>query len=546
MMTKKWISLMTISLSVLLLVAGCQNGNSSSAVNSAEVQHKDDAAPMVGGELNFALSISIVNDILDPHQTGSPQNSRVQRNIFDSLIVELPDHTFAPWLAESWEVAEDGKSYTFKLRKDVKFHDGTSFNAEAVKFNFDRILNLKAPGAAFDNIGSYESSEVLDEFTVEINFKTPFAPFLGNLSGENLGIVSPAAVEKYGDAFIHNPIGTGPFKLASFTAGTEYVLERNPDYNWPPANAKHKGPAYLEKVIVKVITEEATRVGVLQSGDVQAADIIPPQNILSFQQDKNFQLQEAEPLGFNAAIALNVQKAPLNDLKLREALRTSLDLDTIVKTIYLGTHQRAYSSLSPSLFGYDASLESKWTSDPAAAADQLDALGWVKGSDGIREKGGKRLTVEMIDFYANREKRMDVMALVQNQWRQNGIELKITSLALGAYMERLKIGDFDLNMNSKYGADPDVARLALNPWVPNSFDPIQDDELQNLLRQGNSELDVENRKAIYSQIQHRIFDNVYSIPVYVFPYTVASTKALKDLSFDIHGFPLFYDAWLQK
>ncbi|MFC5703907.1 ABC transporter substrate-binding protein [Cohnella faecalis] len=534
----KMIKGLTAILTAAFVLAGCQSGNEPT---SAEASASAAAGtPTAGGQLNFALSTVIANDILDPQKTGSPQNSRIQRNIFDSLVEEQPDHTFKPWLATDWEIAPDNKSYTFHLRKDVKFHDGTPFNAEAVKFNFDRIGKLEAPGVAKNDIGSYTSSEVIDEYTIKIHFATPFAPFLTNLSKENLGIISPAAVQKYGDEFSHHPVGTGPFRFVSYTAGTEYVLEKNPDYNWPPSSAKHTGAAYLDKIVVKVIPEEATRVGVLQSGDVQAADIIPPQNIVSFKSDPNFQIYQAEMLNYNPAIHLNSKRPLLTDVKVREALRTSLDLDSIVKTVYLGTYDRAYTYLSPSLLGSDASLKDEWKSSIEDAGKALDELGWKKGSDGIRVKDGKRLSLEMIDFYANREKRMDVMALVQNQWKKNGIELKITSLSVGAYTERSKTGDFDLWIGSQYGADPDVFRS-----VANYFD-FNDPELAKLLDQAYGELDREKRVAIYKQAQKRIFDQATVIPVYVFPYTVGASKSLQGLAFDAHGFPLFYDAWLKK
>ncbi|OCT14011.1 hypothetical protein A8709_00110 [Paenibacillus pectinilyticus] len=524
-----------ISLAVIL--SGCQTAAST---KEATATSKNDEQVTPGGELTFALSIALTNGILDPHRTSSPQNSRIMRSIFDSLIVELPDHTFKPWLATSWEISPDQKSYTFTLRQDVLFHDGTPFNAEAVKFNFERINTVEAPGVAKNNIGPFQSVEVLDPYKVRINFTKPFAPFLRNLSSENLGIVSPEAVKKYGDKFYNNPVGTGPFKFVKLTEGTEYVLQKNPAYNWAPANAKHQGPAYLDKLVFKVITEEATRVGVLQSGDVKAADIIPPPNMAAIKADPRFQVQEAELLNYNAAIHINNTKAPWDNVKLREALRLSLDIDKIVKTVYLGTFPRAWSSISPSIFGYDPSLEKKWKSDPAQAGQILDDLGWKKGADGIRVKDGKRLTVDMIDFYANRERRMDVMAIVQNQWKQAGIELKISSLSVGAYTERSNSGDYDIWIGSQYGADPDVYR------VVNKNSRFKDPELDTLLDAGYAELDDAKRKDIYQKVQNLLFDKAYTIPIYVFPYSVASVKELKGLPFDAHGFPLFYDAWLKK
>lgn len=530
-------------ISSLILLAGCQNsgGNtaSSQAANTSETDKQ-------GGELTFAISVPVVNELLDPHRAASPGNSRIQRSVFDSLVVELPDKTFGPWLATKWEISEDEKSYTFELRKDVTFHDGTPFNAEAVKFNFDRIKNLDAPGLSLSYLGSYESTEVIDEYTVKVNFSKPFSPFLRTLSTEHLGMVSPTAVEKLGDKFTQNPVGTGPFKIVGSTPGTEYILAKNPGYNWAPETAKHEGTAYLDRITIKIITEDSTRVNAIQSGDVDAVDTIPPQNIAIFEKNPIYQLKEVEMLNYNAAIHFNAQKAPLNSLEVREALRLAIDWDSIVDTIYLGTYDRAYSTFSPSMFGYDDSLKSKWKTDPKQADKILDDLGWVRGSDGIRVKDGERLTIDMIDFYANREKRMDVMTMVQNQWKKIGVELKINTIPIGDYQEKFKAGNYHLWIGSQISADPDAA-LRL-PLVAKTgyFDPYKDQKLIDLLNQGTEELDVAKRADIYKKIQNHLFDQAYTIPVYVLPYTVAAKSSVHDLSFDTKGFPQFYDVWVEE
>ncbi len=138
-------------------------------------------------------------------------------------------------MAKSWEVSGDGRSYTFHLRDDVKFHDGTRFDAAAVKFNFDRIKEPKNAFYALSDIGGYESSKVIDDFTVQVQLTEPYAPFLANLSKASLGIVSPAAAQKYGEQFPLHPVGTGPFKFLSMTPGTEIALGRNADYHWGPS-----------------------------------------------------------------------------------------------------------------------------------------------------------------------------------------------------------------------------------------------------------------------------------------------------------------------
>lgn len=539
-MKKLWLVLLLL---LTISLVACQNSDESAKASTTKVSEEE----KYGGELTFAISVPVVSELLDPHRAASPGNSRIQRSIFDSLVIESEDNTFSPWLAKEWEISEDGKSYTFKLREDVLFHDGTPFNAEAVKFNFDRIVNLESPGLSIHYLGPYESTEVMDEYTVKVNFSKPHAAFLRTLASEHLGMVSPSAIEKYGDEFTLNPVGTGPFKFVESTPGTEYIVERNEDYNWAPKDANHQGPTYLDRIVFKIITEESTRVNTIQSGDVDAIDTIPPQNLDLFESNADYNLLEVEMLNYNAAIHFNVTNAPLDDINVREALRLAADWDSIVNTVYLGTYNRAYSSLSPSLFGYDDSLESKWEFNVEKAGKILDEQGWTIGKDGIREKAGKKLTVNMIDFYANREKRMDVMTLVQNAWKEIGVELNINTIPVGSYQEKMAKGDYHLWIGSQIGADPDAAlRAYLLPEKRGYKDSFQNPYIEELLDAASVELDDTKRAEIYKDLQSVLFENVYTIPVYVLPYTVATKNTVHDLTFDVKGFPLFYDVWIEE
>ncbi|PWW02782.1 peptide/nickel transport system substrate-binding protein [Paenibacillus cellulosilyticus] len=538
------LSIGLILITALIVMTGCSDNSKSNGEKAAagsEVTEQD----RYGGTVAVGIGVPIVSDLLDPHRSASPGNSRVQRSLFDSLVVELPDNQFGPWLATKWDISADNLTYTFYLRDDVTFTDGTKLDAAAVKFNFDRIKTLESPGLALNYIGSLENTEVVDDYTVRFHFAKPFAPFLRYLATENLGIVSPKAVADRGEEFTVNPVGSGPFYIDSYKLGNEYVLKRNPNYNWGPSNAKHTGKAYLDTLHFKIITEEASRVSALQSGDVQVIDTIPPQSLEQIKQ--SYQLQQVELLNYNASIHFNATKGVLQDKRLREALRLSVDWDRIVKTIYLGTYDRAYSVLSPSLFGYDTSLKDKWEKpDTAKAEALLDEAGWVKGADGIRVKDGNRLTLQMIDFYANREKRMDVMTMVQNIWKTIGVELNISTTAVGDYTEKSKSGDFDLWIGSQYGPDPDGV---LRPYLltrTGYHDRIQNPKIGELLDQATVEMDVEKRAQLYKEVQNIVQDEVYAIPVYVLPYTVASAKQVQDIGFDSKGAPQFYDTWIQK
>ena len=508
------------------------------------------ATPRQGGELLFGLDgAAIASFVLDPHDSGFAPHNRVFRSIYDSLVVLRPDQSVGPWLATSWEISPDQTSYTFKLRTDVTFHDGTKFDAAAVKANLDRVGNSAGrPLTALPDIGSYDSTEILGPDTVRIKLKEPFAPLLRNLSKTTLGIISPAALVRHGAAIAQNPVGSGPFRFVSLIQGVEIRLERNPDYKWAPAGATHQGPAHLERLTFKNVPEEATRVAAVQSRQVHAADGIPPQNVAAFKSASGFRLIEKELLNNNYTIYLNIAKAPWDDEEIRQAFRASLDIDAAVRVIYLGTTPRAWAPLSPSIFASaDAALANSWRPDLARAKQILDAKGWKVGAKGIREKDGKRLTVSFADTQGNREKRLDVIQFFRRQLARSGFDLTIDSQPNATYRQKLIDGDYDLSGGSQFAPDPDVlSRLHLpDGRTPASVAKTNDPEISEWLRAGQREGDAEKRADYYVRAQRKLVGKVYAIPVYVLLYTIAASDQVQGLTIDTHGFPEFHGAWLK-
>lgn len=535
------------ALVLMLLLSACGGQQASSGSTTAAGALAAQGVPAQGGELSFALATS--PDTLDPHRSGLAVSVRVIRTIHDSLVVQLPDHTIKPWLATEWEVSEDGLSYTFKLREDVKFHDGTPFNAEAVKYNFDRILDpaTKASNAAA-LLQPYQSSEVLDEYTVRLNLATPSRAFLGNLSQALLGIVSPAAAQKYGDQLGQHPVGTGPFKFVKWEENAGIHVERNPDYKWAPELVTNQGAPYLDGIDFRIVPEEATRIGSVQSKQVLAAETVPPQHILTLEKDPNFQLLQTNTVGLPYTLFFNKDREPWNELKARQAVQLAVDVDRIVKTLYLGTYERAWSPLTPGTFGYDASLEQSIKPDIPKANRLLDELGWVRGEDGIRVKDGKKLTLRYVDGTPNREKRNDIAVMIQQQLKQIGIavEVEITKdIRTVVYTN----GDYDLYGNSQVNSDPNALYSFYHSYDPKgqaSLSRLNDPGVDQWLEQGRVEKDDGKRAELYQQVQQYIIDHAIILPIYVFPYTVAASNSVQGVLFDSLGYPLFNDVSLQK
>lgn len=549
--SKEWVKLSTLSLSLAFVLAltGCGSAKSGSgdAAQSPNAKQEAKQTAVVGGELTYALATS--PDSLDPHRSGLAVAVRVLRTIFDSLVVQLPDGSIKPWLATEWTIAPDGLSYIFKLRKDVKFQDGTPFNAEAVKYSYDRILDPTTKAAnSVALIKPYKSSEVIDEFTIKINLETPSRAFLGNLSQALLGIVSPTAAKKYGDQFGKNPVGSGPFSFVKWEENASIQVKRSPDYNSAPEIVENKGKSYLDQITFRIVPEEATRIGSVQSKQVLAGETVPPQNVVSLKSDTNIQVHQVNTTGLPYTLFINQRKAPWSDVKARQALQAAIDVDAIVKTLYLGTYPRAWSPLSPGVVGYDASLENGIKPDVAKANKLLDELGWVKGADGIRVKDGKKLTLHYVDGSPNREKRNDIAVIIQQQLKQVGIvvEVEITKDVANVVYTK---GEYDIYGNSQVNSDPNALNAfyhTSDPKARPSLPGLADPQVDKWLEQGAIEPDDKKRVELYKQVQKSIIDNAVIIPIYVFPYTVAASKTVKGLKFDSLGYPLFNDTFIQK
>lgn len=501
-----------------------------------------------GGELVVAFDgAAVATFALDPQNSGFAPHNRVLRSIFDNLTRLRPDQTVGPWLAESWTVSSDLKTFEFQLRRGVKFHDGTPFDAAALKANFERLSLPSNALTSRTSLGPYQGSEVLAEDRLRVTLSEPFAPFLRNLSMTKLAIVSPTAVAKYGQVFAQHPVGTGPFRFVELLAGTEIRLERNPDYAWGPASAAHTGPAHLAKLTFKNVPEESTRVAVLLGGQVHASDLIPPQNLAELKRDERFTVLEKELLNTNYSLGLNVGRAPWDDEEIRLAVRLSLDIEAIVRVIYLGTFPRAWSPLSPSMFGSaEKELTNSWRPDPARALAILERKGWKPGADGVREKDGKRLTIKFVDSQGNREKRLDVVQMVRRQLAASGIALSVDSQPAGVTSSKLATNDFDLYGGASFHGDPDILRQSFVPAARtvNSGNKVVDSELIDWLTRAAREDDVAKRRELYRLAQQKIIDKTYSIPIYVLLYNLGVSKRAHGIGIDAHGLPEFYDAWL--
>jgi len=498
-------------------------------------------------ELTFGLSFTV--DTLDPGATTFSGVEIIDGHVFDTLVKQQPLGVFHPALATEWTINEDATEYTFKLREDVTFHDGTPFNAEAVKFTFDRIVDPDLNSQmAFSFLGPYQESEVIDEFTITVRFSSPNAAFLDGLSHPQLGPVSPTAVEALGEDWgFAGIVGTGPFMFESFTPDSEVVLVRNPDYNWGTEEVFGRtGPADLDRLTFKLITEPTTRLAALESGEVDMIDDVPALDVERLDASDEFVVQQFEQAGHGFSLMFNFEKSPTDELAVRQAIAQSIDIEAMQEFVYEGLGMKACSALTSVMFAWTDTYCEQITFDPEAAGQILDAAGWEMNEEtGIRERDGEPLVIA--HHSPARPLNEATAQFIQEDLAAIGIDFQLNLADIAAYLEVVRAGEHNTQQWWDTQTDPDgVFRTLFHSSNANggtNRNRYRDEEMDMLIDLAVGISDQEERADVYAQIQDKIAAEVIMVffndPVVLF----ASTPEVEGVTILGGGFiPNFYAA----
>lgn len=508
---------------------------------------RDDPDPVSGGELLFGLRSE--PDNLDPHVTPFAISHVVMMNCYDTLVwQDTADRQFKGGLADSWEVSSDGLQYTFRLKQNVTFHDGTPFNAEAVKFSFDRIADPDTKsGFAATLLGPYDHTDILDDYTAVVNFKSPYPPFMDSASQAFLAMVSPAAVRKYGADFGQNPVGTGAFVFKEWVPKDRIVMTRNPAYNWASPVFKHTGPAYLDGITFKIIPENASRITSLEAGDTNFVEYVPEQDFGRIRADSKYRVVIGDIPGIPQHIMFNTEREPSSDPQFRQALQHALDRDGIIKTAYFGVYEPVYSPLSPvTTCGVVDAYKDRYAYDPRKAADILEGAGWRLGSDGIREKDGKQLTLDFITSQPN----LPLVQTIQGQLREVGIYVDPKIFVQATAVQACHRGEHNIGANGWISSDPGVMTNLfhsknIGAW---NWTRLKDSNLDQMLDDGlRAGGDPTRRCRIYEDAQKIVMDSAAFYPTYIARRLSAARSDVYGIRMDVRGgYPWLYDAFIKK
>lgn len=480
------------------------------------------ASAQSGGNLVWGTNSE--PETLDPTCTFSSIADIQYKAFYDSLVFWEPsDLEFYPYLATSWEVSDDFTSYTFYLRDDVMFHDETQFNAEAVKINFDRVATIteteacSAASVAQARLGaSYESTEVIDEFTARVNFTAPNPIFL--VGAADLYFMSPASLEQFGDADIgRNAVGSGAFILDEWVDQAFMRVVRNENYNWGPASADHQGPALLESVTWQFIPEATTRLASLEAGEVQFINRVETEQYIQLVANPDLVTTALPSPGTPNGFVLNASLAPLDDIRVRQALGHALDRPLMLDVLFQNTFPIGNGPISSSTWSYWDGVDQYNQYDPTLALSLLAEAGWTDtDADGVLDKDGQPLTLSHIELSSLPDRAL-AAEFIQAQLAELGIRLELEFAEAGVVVEECQSTQKHVCGLRWRMADPsNLSAMWSSANIGTGFNwsHLPDEEIDNLLAAGAAEADRNARLQIYQDLQKRIMDLAIWIPLW--------------------------------
>jgi peptide/nickel transport system substrate-binding protein len=423
---------------------------------------------------------------LDPARSTATSEYVVLQQIFDTLLTFDASGAIVPNLATDWTISDDGLVYTFTLRSGVRFHDGTPFDAEALKFSLDRSRTLPS-GAFVEQLSNVTAVDVIDPTTVRITLGRPQGAFLTYLADRSSTPVSPTAATAAGDAFGAAPVGTGPFKFVSRVAQDNITLERNPDY-WGGAPA-------IAQVIFKFFPDGAVRYANLRSGAVDVIYPIESRDYMTAQNDTSLALIRQPTNGWRILV-MNTTKPPFDDVNLRRAVAAALDREAINQIVFNGLEFPA-ASLIPAGSPYFVTSPNALVN---AQPEQAQTF--------ARTAGAGSITPVLTTIARSPEDQLT--QLIQAMAEQGGVNLRIDAVEVGEYQRRYGARDFEfLTMQWSGQADPDANVTSFLTtggfW---NWSGYSNPEVDALLAAAQTSSDANERANLYGQAMEIVRDEV--------------------------------------
>lgn len=501
MRKKHWFLSFFLLLALSVVLAACNSTDEDA--EKTDDGDKESSKPQI---LVFGRGGDSVS--LDPAIVTDGESFKVTQNVFETLLnFGDDDTTIHPGLAKSWEISEDGLTYTFKLQEGVKFHDGTDFNAEAVVQNVDRWkAGTEEDFYYFNSMFKAEGEDIItevvaeDDYTAVFKLSRPQAPFLKNLAMSPFGIASPTAFEAAGDKFGDSPVGTGPFKFTEWKRNESITIEKFEDY-W------QEGLPKLDKVIFRSIPDNSARLNDLVAGNIDLADGINPSDGKGIEANSALQLIERPSMNIGY-LGLTNTRPPFDNVLVRQAVNYAINKQEIVDAFFEGRAQVAVNPMPPSISGYNDEITG-YEFNPEKAKELLKEAGY-DGSE-----------IELWAMPVPRPYMPDgakVAQVIQKNLEDVGIPSKIVTFEWATYLEKTKNGEADAFMLGWTGDNGDADNfiytlLDKDNIGSNNYSYYSNDQVHDLLIAAQSETDEAVRNDLYKQAQVIIHEEAPWVPL---------------------------------
>ncbi len=480
--------------------------------------------PKRGGILKVGLQADPTS--LDPQKTSLTALFHVTEHIYSMLVRLKPDLTVEPDLAEKWDISADGKTYTFTLRKGVKFHSGKPLVAADVKYTFDRLVDKATASPNATLLAPAESVAAPNETTVVITLKTADASFLTNLVAPATAIINKDAVDKYGD-LTKNADGTGPFKFKEYVPNTRVVLERNPEYF-------EAGKPYVDGIEMTIASDDTARTAAVKTGTVDFIEYAPLKDIPSLKTDTSLSLAGDQNTNIRF-VGLNVTRKPYNDLKVRQAIALAVDREAVLGPAVFGFGTPTLEIFPP---GYWAGLGTKPpNADIAKAKQMLADAGYPSGFNTTI------LSWSQYSFLSN------AAVVFQEQLKQIGISADINLEENAAFIKDYLDNNFDLTVSgtSAYVDPNDIYFRNFGTGQPSNAVRYSNPKADELIAAGVATTDQAKRKQVYQQLQQLLLDEAPWINLYIAQQFEAMKTYVKGYTHIPTGTNYtLKDVWLEK
>ncbi len=503
--------------------------------------------PVDGGTL--VLASTNEPDTLDIQKSSYGITSWITQAFGGTLLSKDVNGKYIPYLAASWSASEDGLTWTFKLKPEVKFHNGDPLKAQDWVYTINRAKDpaTKSP-VSKGMVDPISKAEAVDDYTLQLTLAEPFYPILDNLTSEYLMPYDQKAVEAAGDTYGQNPVGAGPYKFKEWVTDEKVVLEVNKDFTWGPIQYEgaNPGPYHIQTMEWRVMPEYATIVAGLQAGEIDQAGI-QAKDLQTIKDTENFQIFE----GISSStfhVLLNNSKAPFDNVKVRQAFSMATDRQAIIKIVTNGTGIELHGPISPAVIGYDPNVEQAGPKyDLEAAKALIQEAGYTYDANGkLLTPDGKPFTLVLktptIESYVK------TAQILKDQWGSFGVDVTLEQYEWGTLSPQYVDGDFLAGTLEIGWPEADILYLwfhssqigALN-W-PRTTIP----ELDTLLATTRTLTDAAERQAAVNEAQKVIAEQSYIIPIFAFKaFSPLSNKVVGAQYSDFTGI-LYPDAYIKQ